>query len=545
MSASSSALIRTCLFALVALATAGHAAPALPSIPAKRFEVTAYGAKGDGHTDCTHAIRRTIEAAVAAGGGVVVFPAAAQPFLSGPIALQSRVALQLDAGATLQPLPYGEGRNTPGTYPLEGRAYANFISAEKAHDIAITGAGTINGDGAAWWTAFRANKQMPRRPDLLRFRGCNQVLVAGVSLVNSPCFHLAFNTTDHVTVEGVTVQAPENAPNTDGIDPGGSHYLIRGCRISTGDDNIAVKAGGSYCSDITITDCAFGTGHGLSVGGQSNRGLDGMTVTNCTFEGTTSGLRLKADPTQGGPVRNITYVNLTMKDVKYPFVFYSYYNKTGNPGNGKFAPVAAAAWNVTPPNPLDSGKIPTWDNIEIRDVTITGATGSSVIWGLPLEPGFFSRVRFNHLRYTGDKSFLLYNVRDVQFTDTEINVGGGNAPFTTHNALAITGQPANQRVKAGGRASFAVAVADSRATVKWTRDGKPLTDGPQPGGETLSGTATPTLIVANVQSGAAGRYAAVVSNALDVYDVKARQLTPAVLLATATSADAELTIETP
>lgn len=538
MPASPLVLLRTCLFVFVALAASGHAAPVLPSIPAKRFEVTAYGAAGDGRTDSTHAIRHAIEAAASAGGGVVVFPAAAQPFLSGPIRLQSHVALQLDAGATLQPLPYG-------TYPLEGRAHPNFISAEKVHDIAITGAGTINGDGAAWWAAFRANKKMPRRPDLVRFRGCTNVLVAGVSLINSPCFHLAFNTTDHVTIEGVTVQAPEDAPNTDGIDPGGSHYLIRKCRVSTGDDNIAVKAGGSYCSDITIADCAFGTGHGLSVGGQSNRGLDGMTVTDCTFEGTTSGLRLKADPTQGGPVRNLTYERLTMKNVKYPFVFYSYYNKAGNPGNGKFAPVAAAAWNVTPPNSLASSTIPTWENITVRDVTVTGATGSSVIWGLPLEAGFFTNVRFINLRYSGDRSFLLYNVRDVQFIGSEVSVRSGTPAFAAHNALAITTQPADRRAKAGGYASFSVAVAGDRASVQWTRDGKPLADGPQPGGETIAGAATRTLTISKVSATAAGRYAVVATTALDIFDVKSHQLTPAVLPATATSATAELTVEAP
>lgn len=538
MSVSPLALIRQLVLAIAVSAVAGRSAPALPSIPARTFAVTAYGAKGDGQTDNTPAIRHAIEAAAAAGGGAVVFPAAAKPFLSGPIELKSRVALQLDAGATLQPLPYG-------TYPLAGRAHANFITADKLHDVAIVGAGTIHGDGAAWWAAFRANKGMPRRPDLVRFRGCTRVLVAGVSLVNSPCFHLAFNTTDHVTVEGVTVQAPADAPNTDGIDPGGSHYLIRGCRVSTGDDNIAVKAGGSYCSDLTITDCTFGTGHGLSVGGQSNRGLDGMTVTNCTFEGTTSGLRLKADATQGGPVRNITYANLTMKNVKYPFVFYSYYNKAGNPGNGKFAPVIAAAWNVTPPNSLASSTLPTWENITVRDVTVTGATGSSVIWGLPLAQGFFTNVRFVNLRYAGEKSFLLYNARDVQFIDSEVKVGKG-AAFATHNVLAITAQPVSQRVKSGGKASFSVTVVDdNRATVRWSRDGQPLSDGPQPGGETLAGTATPTLTVTNAQPGAVGHYTAVASTVLDLYDVKAGQLTTAVLPATATSATAELTVDTP
>ncbi len=545
-------MIRSILVLLAfvsAFALAARADPARPTIPEKRFDVVRFGAVGDGRTDGTHAIQNAIEAAADAGGGVVVLPPSTRSYLSGPLHLRSRVRFHLEKGATLQPLPYGAGSNTPGTYPLSGRAYANFITGEKVHDVAITGAGTIDGAGVAWWAAFRADKKMPHRPYLVRFSGCTNVLVADVTLTNSPSFHLAFSSTDYVTVEGITILAPADAPNTDGIDPAGSHYLIRRCRVSTGDDNIAVKAGGSFCSDIRITDCTFGTGHGLSVGGQSNRGLDGMIVTNCTFNGTTSGLRLKADATQGGPVRNIIYTNLTMTDVKYPIVFYSYYNKTGNPGNGKSTPAVVAAWNAAPPSPLDSSTIPTWRNIIIRDLTITGASGHSVIWGLPLAEGFFSDVHVINLHYAGEKGFLLYNARNIGFSATDIRLVGGAAPFTTYNALAIVQQSGNQLAHVGGTAVFEIVVAGGGAsgaiapTVRWTFEGKPLADGPQSDGTIVSGAGTAKLELKNVQPDAAGRYVAVVNAALDAYDPGKDRLVSGSVPATATSLVATLIVE--
>ena len=234
----------------------------------------------DGATDNTVVIQQTIDAAVAAGGGSVVFPAAAKPYLSGPMRLGSSINLQVNPGATLRALPYA-ATPRPGTYPLGGAAYANFITASNAHDVAITGGGTIDGDGAPWWAAFLANKSMPHRPFLIRLGNCERVLVAGLMLTNSPMFHAALGA-NQLTVFGVTINSPD-APNTDGVDPSGSHQLIQDCAISCGDDNIAVKPGGTFCSDLTVAGCKFGRGHGVSVGGQTNRGLDGLTVKNCTF----------------------------------------------------------------------------------------------------------------------------------------------------------------------------------------------------------------------------------------------------------------------
>ncbi len=119
----------------------------------------------------------------------------------------------------------------------------DFISVRNLNNIAITGGGTIDGQGAAWWTAFRQNGQMAHRPFMIRAQGCDHFLLSNVTLTNSPMFHAALSSCNNLTVFDVTVRAPETGPNTDGVDPSGSHQLIQYCDISTGDDNIAVKAG--------------------------------------------------------------------------------------------------------------------------------------------------------------------------------------------------------------------------------------------------------------------------------------------------------------
>jgi pectin methylesterase-like acyl-CoA thioesterase len=535
---------------LTAVAPAATPAPQLPAIPAVVFDVTARGAVGDGATDSTTAIQQTIDAALAAGGGIVVVPAAPKPYLSGPLVLGSKINLQVDAGATLQALPYSPEATPPaGFYPFDGPSYVHWITATNARDVALTGGGTIDGRGEAWWAAFRANKAMPHRPYMVRFSNCERVLVSGLTFTNSPMFHVAMTAVHHLTLFGLTITS-EEGPNTDGLDPSGEHQLIQNCIVSCGDDNIAVKAGDAFCADLTVADCAFGIGHGLSVGGQSNRDLDGMTVKNCLFDGTTSGLRLKADPTQGGAVKNVTYSNLVMRNVKYPIVFYSYYNKVGNPGSisggNATTPERMKAWNATPPNPLGTKTLPSWKNIAITNVTATGVTGFNIIWGLPLEGCFMDNVRLNHVRLLDGPGLKAIDATDVQFAgDTTV----GN--LVTYNALVLTRQPQSQTMAPGRNVTFDVGVAGASGTrgtapiCQWSLNDVPLADGKRDDGMVVSGAAGFTLKLDNVQPAAAGKYTATVTAALDAYDVAAKSLAPDKVSTSATSTPATLTISAP
>lgn len=519
--------------------------PPLPAIGAGTYDVTAYGAVADGVTDNTTAIQAALDAAKA-GGGTVRLPAGAHEYRSGPLTVYGGTRLAVDAGATLQALPFG-------TYPKSTSAPAHFITiASGATNVEISGGGVIDGNGSDWWTAYSSGR-ITSRPRLIQVNHADTVRIAGVTLANSPMFHVAFSATNNVTIDGVTITAPANSPNTDAIDPAGQHYLIKNCTVSVGDDNVAVKASSTFCGDIVVTHCAFGTGHGVSIGGQTNAGVDGFTVDDCTFDGTTTALRLKADPTQGGPVQNVTYSNLTLTNVTYPFVFYSYYREVGSPGavsgSNATTPAKVASWNAVPPDALNAATIPTWKNITLSNITATGATGYSIIWGLPLADALIENVTLKNVRISGSAGLELYNATNVQFVGgTEFSVPSNATPLTTYNALAVTTQPRNLSVVTGGTATFTAAVAGPGETVavaprlQWLFNGAPLADGTQPDGAIVSGSTTGTLTIRAVQAKDAGRYALRATTAFDTYDTAAGTLVTGNAPVVVTSADAELVV---
>jgi polygalacturonase len=503
------------------------------SIPGTIFDITTYGAvagtNADGTPiDNTSAVQAAINAANAAGGGVVRVPAAALPFVCGRISLLSNVKLQVESGAVLQPLPYG-------LYPLGSGRYDDWLTASSAHDIEIGGLGTIDGNGQAWWTQFHTNSAMPHRPYLIKFSNCRSVYVHDVTLMNSPMFHLVPSACTNVTIDHVTITASGTNPaNTDAIDPSGSNILIQNCTIAVGDDDVVLKPQNVFCRNIVIVNCTIGTGHGISVGGQTNSGLDDMLVAHCSMTGTDNGLRLKADASQGGKVRNIYYLDIRMTNVTYPIVFYSYYREIGNPGNtAPTGTISPTNYNASPPDPLTNSTTSFWKNITIDGLTAVGATGGSIIWGLPLASptnAFISAVRLNNISLnngTGSFSILrLYNVYDVQLSGTN-NI----ATYTTFNALALRSQPSSQTVSAGGGTSFTVQTLGtsgvapvSNPSFQWYREGLALTNGTQGDGTVVSGATAATLGLSSVTPAAAGRYTVAVSNSLDAFNTNLNTL---------------------
>jgi len=523
---------------IVAVAPDTASAPELPRILATVYPITDDGAVADGATDNTAAIQKTIRRAAAAGGGIVYFPAGPHPYLSGPITLASQIELQIDAGAVWQALPYGK-------YPLHGSRYDNLITAANCHDLALTGGGRIEGDGSAWWRAFAADKEMPHRPFMIHFDHCTRVLLSGLTLTNPAMFHAALGA-DQLTVFGLKIDSPVS-PNTDGVDPSGSHQLIQNCAIACGDDNIAVKPGGSFCSDLTIADCVFGLGHGVSVGGQSNSGLDGMTVKSCLFDATVSGLRLKADATEGGRVQNVAYKDLIMRQVRYPIVFYSYYNRIGDPGSlsGKntASPAKMQEWNRHPPNSLRSETLPAWKNITLTNVVASGGKGHCVIWGLPLGDYLIEAVTLRDVRIDGGAGFEIFDAAGVQFAGTT-QVG----TLLVANALAITRQPQEQTATPGADISFSASAVGAAGLqpaplrYRWNLNGQPLADGPTADGAMVAGASTAELSLRKLGAAEAGKYSVTVSARLDGFDPVANGLAPGSLPVSATSLPAQLKV---
>ncbi len=394
--------------------------PPLPVIPTNTFNVTRFGAVGDGKTLNTAAIQKTIDAASAAGGGVVLVPEG--NFLTGPFTLASQINLQLAKGATI--LITDDMKN----YPATDDRYQDCISVTGAHDIEISGEGTINGQGKVWWDAFRADKSMTHRPYMIKFNKCTRVYVHDVTLCNSPMFHLVPQNCTDVTIRGITIQSPANAPNTDGIDPSGWNYLITNCTIDGGDDNIAVKPGASSRSpgdkNFIITNCTFRHGHGMSIGSGTENGIEDLHVSNCTFDQTDSGIRIKTLRGRGGLLQNLTYENLTMTGVKNPIYIIDWYPERTAPKD----------LSTEKPEPIDN-RTPINKNIVIRNVTATACPTAGTIRGLPEAP--ISNVTLSNVTISAKSPMKVYFARGIKFVDSKITVENGK-PLTLFNA-EVTG----------------------------------------------------------------------------------------------------------
>jgi polygalacturonase len=175
------------------------------------------------------------------------------------------------------------------------------------------------------------------------------------------------NNVKDLTIDGVKVRTPWQAPNTDAIDPGTcTNVWITGCDIDTGDDDIVIKTG---VTNALIENCTIKHGHGISVGSGTTGGIHGMLVRNCTMDGTDNGIRIKSMRGAGGLCENIHYTNIMMKDVTNAIVLDLNYVD-----------------NNRPDFKGDPTKIPAIRNIQIDHVTATGSKNAGKIVGLPDSP---------------------------------------------------------------------------------------------------------------------------------------------------------------
>ena len=221
---------------------------------------------------------------------------------------------------------------------------------------------------------------------------------------------------------------------------------------------------------------------------------------------------------------NVTYRNLTMVNVQYPLVFYSYYDLDGTPGStsGTNQVTAAKAQldNATPPDALNSPTLPTWTNITLSNVTATRGTaalGYNTVWGLPNAP--FTGVTFDHVVLSGYSGTELFNVQNVQMIN-----GTDLGPLLLYNAQVVSAVPRSNAITAGKTATFlaqTVATAASGGAVtptyQWSLNGQPLSDGTRPDGSSLSGSQAGLIVIRGAKAAEAGSYSVAISDALDGY----------------------------
>ncbi|MGC3991177.1 MAG: glycoside hydrolase family 28 protein [Chthoniobacteraceae bacterium] len=362
----------------------GLSVPDAPNIPHRTFKVISYGAVGDGKTMNTKAIQKAIHECNKQGGGIVVIPEG--HFLTGPIELESRCALKLEQGAVLQAPQDFSLLGYPDPLPttqaeMDGlkKITRPLITASGADDIAILGAGTIDGGGAMWWAHVprhgnTGNPIRMNRPNLVVFVNCNRVHLAGITLQNSPQFHFVPQFCQNVFVDHINIHSPADSPNTDGIDPANSRtVLIRGCTIDTGDDDVALKAGGKEpCQDITVTDCTIRHGHGISIGSETDSGVRNFLVQNCTFENTGTALRIKSARSRGGKIVNVLYRNISMKSVDAAISISFYYYDREEMKHPEFKTITSTT--------------PSLQHVRFTDITCEDAVRAGEICGLPETP---------------------------------------------------------------------------------------------------------------------------------------------------------------
>lgn len=452
----------------------------MPVIPTAVFNVTGFGAVGDGATDNTIPIQNTINACNAAGGGTVEIPAGT--FLSGPITLTNSMNLQVDAGGLLQMLPLY-------TYPGGTTNAQTFINCNTVHDLAISGRGTIDGQGAPWWV-YNATNNTIIRPMMLDLYNLNRFYVHDITIQNSPNHHFGIRDfSGNITVSNLTINTIDPSPNTDGIDYTATNGIIENSFISDGDDNLAIGSTGPVVG-LLITNCFFGTGHGVSVLGPTAL-MSGMTVVNCTFKGTDNGIRWKCSTGSSAPVSNINYYNITMTNVGLPIVIYSYYNETGTPDKVPFSTVLAAS-NTFP----ITATTPVWSNITFSNMLIVTTNDiGGVIWGPTEMP--VSNITFVNVTNNAPKTFDLYNVTGLKILNSQFNFKSGNT-FTLCNAgVTISNTTAAGGITVTGAVSAnSLAFYQSPAALKSTNlfAAIPLTLG----GNVLTNTGNLTLGSSNV-----------------------------------------------
>jgi polygalacturonase len=207
------------------------------------------------------------------------------------------------------------------------------------------------------------------------------VMVENITFQNAGFWQIVPYYSDYLTFRNLKVMAPQRgAPNTDGIDPfSSSHITIDHYWSSVGDDNIAIKSGaiGSAgpdlpSTDITITDCQFFAGHGLSIGSEVAGGVNRVHAERVSFKGTDQGIRVKANRDRGNDISDLSFKDITMDGVRTSILISEYYPKVMPEGEVAAEPVTRLT--------------PHFHNIRIEDLKSVNGDTAGVIVGLPESP---------------------------------------------------------------------------------------------------------------------------------------------------------------
>jgi len=411
-----------------------------PKFPARDFPVTDFGARAGGDFDNTEAIRKAIDACNRAGGGRVVVPAGV--YMTGAIHLKSNVNLYVSEGATLKffddPAKY-----LPAVYTRwEGTELMNYsplIYAFEQQNIAVTGKGTLDGGASDehWWKWARRQGSNPApatadvrrlremgntgvpvgervfgaghflRPTFIEPYRCRNVLVEGVTIVNSPFWEVHPTLSQNVTVRALNIHS--HGPNNDGCDPESSKdVLIEDCVFDTGDDCIAIKSGrdddgrrvGVASENIIIRHCTMQDGHGgVVIGSEISGDCRNVFAEDCKMDSPNldRALRLKSNAIRGGVIENVFMRNVEVGRVSEAVLTIDLLYDTGD--KGPYKPVVR--------------------NVQLENVT--SRSSPRVMWVVGFPGVTIDDIRFRNCTFRGvETAEVLNNAGSFSFENVTI-----------------------------------------------------------------------------------------------------------------------------
>lgn len=352
-----------------------------PVFPRRDFAVTRFGAKGDGKTDCTAGLRAAMEAAAKAGGGRVVVPEGV--FLTGAVHLKSNVNLYVSKGATVKFIP--DATLYPMVFTrwegMECMNYSPFLYCHGQRNVGITGEGTLDGQAGCehWWpwsgkarcgvkggpdqrkARAALGEMMERgvavekrvmeggwlRPQFVQPYKTDNVVIEGVTIVNSPMWEVNPVLCRNVTVRGLRISS--HGPNNDGCNPESCRdVLIEGCTFDTGDDCIAIKSGrnadgrrlGVPSENIVVQKCVMKDGHGgVTLGSECSGGIRNVFVQDCRMDSPNLDrvLRFKNNAVRGGVLEHVYLRNVEVGQVSGAAIEVDFQYEEGE--KGPYTPV--------------------------------------------------------------------------------------------------------------------------------------------------------------------------------------------------------------
>ncbi len=342
-----------------------------PRFPDVDYLITDYGAVGDGETDNFAFFKKAIKECNEQGGGRIIVPKGVF-LVKGPIHLKSNVHLYLSEGAVLRFSAEPQYYLPMVLTKWEGCElynYSPFIYAYQATNVAVTGSGTIDGQAAGgfatWKTKQKADQLLLRqmgndgvpvyerlfgeghwlRPSMIQPFGCKNVLIEGVTILDSPFWVVHPVFCNNVIVRNINVNSWNT--NNDGCDPDAStNVLIENCVFFTGDDGVAIKSGrdqdgwrvGQPTENVIVRDCDIKSiANGLCIGSEMSGGVRNIFMENCRVDSAMSTIYFKSNLDRGGMIENVMVRNIHVKRAKGAVIRFES-NYKGHRGNS-YTPV--------------------------------------------------------------------------------------------------------------------------------------------------------------------------------------------------------------